>query len=290
MDHQGQCLMMWTKRKYSNNLVTTMPTTNNTLDIVESWEEQAFAKDAAGYIWPPRSYSCSFCRREFRSAQALGGHMNVHRRDRARLKQQQQPSSPINNDQEIDDYYDFEVEAHHHHPGQNNNHPFTSNLDYPYNSNPSSYYYDPATNCSSSSVSKFFKEGQTVIPLLNSSIFRGCLKRNSSKSIIVSPPHHHSLPQDFRFLETVCGGEEKSDDDMGVRLSLFVHRAKEEDISSFKKRKTDDSTIPKSRSVVDVNHHHVESRNKFQFSPNFIEELDLELRLGYSSSQVYSSK
>ncbi|XP_057757450.1 probable transcriptional regulator RABBIT EARS [Arachis stenosperma] len=255
MDHQGQCLMMWTKRKYSNNLVTTMPTTNNTLDIEESWEEQAFAKDAAGYIWPPRSYSCSFCRREFRSAQALGGHMNVHRRDRARLKQQQQPSSPINNDQKIDDYYDVEVEAHHHHP-----------------------------------VSKFFNEGQTVIPLLNSSIFRGCLKRSSSKSIIVSPPHHHSLPQDFRFLETVCGGEEKSDDDMGVRLSLFVHRAKEEDISSFKKRKTDDSTIPKSSSVVDVNHHHVESRNKFQFSPNFIEELDLELRLGYSSSQVYSSK
>lgn len=37
--------------------------------------------------WPPRSYSCGFCKREFRSAQALGGHMNVHRRDRARLRQ-----------------------------------------------------------------------------------------------------------------------------------------------------------------------------------------------------------
>nr|GMD95213.1 cellulose synthase-like protein G3 [Ipomoea batatas] len=42
---------------------------------------------AAGFSWPPRSYTCSFCRREFRSAQALGGHMNVHRRDRARLRQ-----------------------------------------------------------------------------------------------------------------------------------------------------------------------------------------------------------
>ncbi|XP_047095634.1 zinc finger protein 10-like [Lolium rigidum] len=56
----------------------------------ESWEERAFAEDSAGNlggcIWPPRSYSCSFCAREFRSAQALGGHMNVHRRDRARLK------------------------------------------------------------------------------------------------------------------------------------------------------------------------------------------------------------
>nr|CAD1843868.1 unnamed protein product [Ananas comosus var. bracteatus] len=40
-----------------------------------------------GLSWPPRSYTCSFCKREFRSAQALGGHMNVHRRDRARLRQ-----------------------------------------------------------------------------------------------------------------------------------------------------------------------------------------------------------
>ncbi|KAL4590361.1 hypothetical protein LXL04_003290 [Taraxacum kok-saghyz] len=44
-----------------------------------------------GFSWPPRSYTCTFCKREFRSAQALGGHMNVHRRDRARLRQM--PSS-----------------------------------------------------------------------------------------------------------------------------------------------------------------------------------------------------
>lgn len=56
-----------------------------------SWEEEAFAEDArgplGGFVWPPRSYSCSFCRKEFRSAQALGGHMNVHRREKAKLKQ-----------------------------------------------------------------------------------------------------------------------------------------------------------------------------------------------------------
>lgn len=39
-----------------------------------------------GFSWPPRLYTCSFCHREFRSAQALGGHMNVHRRDRALLR------------------------------------------------------------------------------------------------------------------------------------------------------------------------------------------------------------
>ncbi|XP_076942051.1 uncharacterized protein LOC143611795 [Bidens hawaiensis] len=58
----------------------------------ESWEVKAFVEDTGnvmGTTWPPRSYTCTFCRREFRSAQALGGHMNVHRRDRARLHQAQ---------------------------------------------------------------------------------------------------------------------------------------------------------------------------------------------------------
>lgn len=31
------------------------------------------------------SHVCGYCKREFRSAQGLGGHMNVHRLDRARL-------------------------------------------------------------------------------------------------------------------------------------------------------------------------------------------------------------
>ncbi|CAI8584865.1 unnamed protein product [Vicia faba] len=60
----------------------------------DSWEVRAFAEDTRNIMnttWPPRSYTCSFCRREFRSAQALGGHMNVHRRDRARLHQNQPP-------------------------------------------------------------------------------------------------------------------------------------------------------------------------------------------------------
>ncbi|XP_028783509.1 transcriptional regulator SUPERMAN-like [Neltuma alba] len=98
---QGQ-FWMWTKRKYSLsscNLITSSSTKPSSSYDDSSWEEQAFAEDASGplggCIWPPRSYTCSFCRREFRSAQALGGHMNVHRRDRARLKQ---PSSPQNNE------------------------------------------------------------------------------------------------------------------------------------------------------------------------------------------------
>ncbi|GJT52844.1 zinc finger protein 10-like protein [Tanacetum coccineum] len=91
MEQYSQYLM-WVKNKSS--------IFNNSFS--HSWEEQAFADDArgplGGFVWPPRSYSCNFCRREFRSAQALGGHMNVHRRERAKLKQspnstQQNPKS-----------------------------------------------------------------------------------------------------------------------------------------------------------------------------------------------------
>ncbi|KAI3682295.1 hypothetical protein L1987_82183 [Smallanthus sonchifolius] len=35
------------------------------------------------------SYTCSFCKRGFSNAQALGGHMNVHRRDRAARLQEE---------------------------------------------------------------------------------------------------------------------------------------------------------------------------------------------------------
>lgn len=63
----------------------------------ESWEVKAFEQDTKGNIsgttWPPRSYTCNFCRREFRSAQALGGHMNVHRRDRASTRAHQGPTA-----------------------------------------------------------------------------------------------------------------------------------------------------------------------------------------------------
>jgi len=57
-----------------------------------------FEEHSWGTSWPARNYSCSFCKREFRSAQALGGHMNVHRRDRARLRSSL-ISSWVNSDQ-----------------------------------------------------------------------------------------------------------------------------------------------------------------------------------------------
>ncbi|KAI9196602.1 hypothetical protein LWI28_025345 [Acer negundo] len=65
--------------------------------LIDSWNsstntQSSYGEDyLAGFSWPPRSYTCSFCKREFRSAQALGGHMNVHRRDRARARLRQSP-------------------------------------------------------------------------------------------------------------------------------------------------------------------------------------------------------
>ena len=86
---------LWMKRKQL--LKSQLPASMKS--ISGSWEEKAFAEDSSGHlggcIWPPRSYSCSFCNREFRSAQALGGHMNVHRRDRARLKQSLSPHNYV---------------------------------------------------------------------------------------------------------------------------------------------------------------------------------------------------
>ncbi|KAJ6336112.1 hypothetical protein OIU76_006785 [Salix suchowensis] len=39
-----------------------------------------------------RSYECVFCKRGFTTAQALGGHMNIHRKDRAKSRPGSVPS------------------------------------------------------------------------------------------------------------------------------------------------------------------------------------------------------
>ncbi|CAN8325037.1 unnamed protein product [Cochlearia groenlandica] len=75
------------------------PLETNYDDDDDSWEVKAFEQDTKGNIygatWPPRSYTCNFCRREFRSAQGLGGHMNVHRRDRASKAHQEYPIAAV---------------------------------------------------------------------------------------------------------------------------------------------------------------------------------------------------
>ncbi|KAM7462945.1 hypothetical protein LguiA_031066 [Lonicera macranthoides] len=71
--------------KVNNNKVNKVGN-NKGNEQYYSWESLSDSIVTTGDLlkWPPRSYTCSFCKREFKSAQALGGHMNVHRKDRAR--------------------------------------------------------------------------------------------------------------------------------------------------------------------------------------------------------------
>lgn len=47
-------------------------------------ESEKFNDDNTGI---GRSYECNFCKRGFTNAQALGGHMNIHRKDKLKAKQ-----------------------------------------------------------------------------------------------------------------------------------------------------------------------------------------------------------
>lgn len=47
-----------------------------------------------------KSYECTFCKRGFSNAQALGGHMNIHRKDKAKLKQVSSSSNIVETKQQ----------------------------------------------------------------------------------------------------------------------------------------------------------------------------------------------
>ncbi|KAJ4822119.1 hypothetical protein Tsubulata_002845 [Turnera subulata] len=55
----------------------------------EETERSELANDDTG---TGRSYECVFCKRGFTTAQALGGHMNIHRKDRAKSRPSSVPS------------------------------------------------------------------------------------------------------------------------------------------------------------------------------------------------------
>ncbi|XP_052173676.1 zinc finger protein 11-like [Diospyros lotus] len=218
----------------------------------DSWEEQAFAEDAAGplggCIWPPRSYSCSFCRREFRSAQALGGHMNVHRRDRARLKQSPNPQ-------------DHEALHPHHQNYQ------TLALKYPsqvcsmvQNPNPESRASPPATEGINPNEKPF-------LPLFSSP--------PPPWSNLDGDKYSHVLDlNDEENKNSKLSGEENSADedcvtaDLSVNLNLGVGQKRRissgaEEAMSCRKRIRIDHSTP-----------------LLEHRSSSIEELDLELRLG----------
>lgn len=59
--------------------------TEKSHQTVQSSEDAHNQANYSGHVI--RSYTCTFCKRGFSNAQALGGHMNIHRKDRAKLKE-----------------------------------------------------------------------------------------------------------------------------------------------------------------------------------------------------------
>ncbi|CAO2825545.1 unnamed protein product [Amaranthus hypochondriacus] len=84
---QENCSNIWVKTKNMMKRINKKSCSSLWDNYQEKEGHPICGSHGLGLIWPPRSYSCSFCKKEFKSAQALGGHMNVHRRDRALLKQ-----------------------------------------------------------------------------------------------------------------------------------------------------------------------------------------------------------
>ncbi|KAI9116061.1 hypothetical protein K1719_012991 [Acacia pycnantha] len=251
MEKEGQC-WIWTKRKHSslssyNNSTLSSPTTHK-FSYGDSWEEQAFAEDErlGGCIWPPRSYSCSFCNREFRSAQALGGHMNVHRRDRARLKQ---PPSPHKQDET--------TTLDHHH--QNS---FSSSCLPCSNANPNSDHHHLEAKLAHPSL---------IIQDNSSPQYDSCISWSN-----VAKQRLYSRKVDL------IGTEDK----MSKIIDTDDYHKDEAGIMSYKRRRIiDDSSsiIPVgNRNDNMIKSQMLE----FISPSSIIEELDLELRLGHSPPKV----
>ncbi|KAL0390931.1 UNVERIFIED_CONTAM: Transcriptional regulator TAC1 [Sesamum calycinum] len=87
-------------------------------------------------------YECVFCKRGFNTAQALGGHMNIHRRDRFSGNKPATSTHPINRQQQ-----DHDVLGHHHTPASTfDHHRLVYRVDHqPYTSLPA---YFPASSSS----------------------------------------------------------------------------------------------------------------------------------------------
>lgn len=296
MEHAHQ-LLMWPKRRLSSHFKAP-----NNPSCDDSWEEQAFAEDAAGSlggcIWPPRSYSCNFCRREFRSAQALGGHMNVHRRDRARLKQSPIPQSEIL------------------HP-ENQNHPnhireLMPQLGLPSppqfctlfcspnpNSIPPGAFVAPtsASRVSSPLIEGVYNDRSMVITPYYSSLIS---ESRAQTTMSCLPSRSNLLGEKYcRIFDADLIGENSSTldtegerakadhvkTDMSVSLNLFIRSRPtlsscEEEATSRKRKRTDAPNLPFFLKPGAVARHHVEPAEVCEISPGPIEDLDLELRLG----------
>ncbi|WOL06944.1 hypothetical protein Cni_G15679 [Canna indica] len=243
---------MWTRTSYRGSGSRPDQLSSHQIPrliVDESWEEKAFAEDTAGHlggcIWPPRSYSCSFCRREFRSAQALGGHMNVHRRDRAQLKLSSSLTGEATDDQRQ------------HHPAQVISHMAFNAA--PANPNPNSGVLASLLppRFPAKATEKLWSENALLSPSFS-----------SSRHLIVVP-------------EIKIEGDELGPRESGFRRPWrdVVTGVCDEEITSSKRRRIEPAPVFFIRAGDNGgdDQQQVESQ---VLHHNLVEELDLELRLG----------
>lgn len=201
--------------QYSHYLMWMKSKHHHILNSPHFDQEHAFAEDAhgplGGFVWPPKCYSCTFCKREFRSSQALGGHMNVHRRDRARLKQSLCPQTEDTTHKEL-----FPSQV------------ISSSSKY---SSPSSFVASPPRE---NSFSK-----QTNVSLISAPIIRSQAPKNDLSYSKTVACKSNMRKEESTFEGHVDGYVETN---LSVGLNFGVSRTRPvNDIGGdFKRRKTDD--------------------------------------------------
>ncbi|XP_027069185.1 zinc finger protein 10-like [Coffea arabica] len=290
---------MWTKRKHDFGSHVFSASLPNPSSYGESWEEQAFAEDAAGGLggctWPPRSYTCSFCRREFKSAQALGGHMNVHRRDRARLKQSPTPH--------------MEVLSRNHqilNPCASLDSPQICTFLYSHDSNDSDHRVVLASPSSPIRVSssspppkimdceeKILGAPQFFSTIVDESYQKSNLSSPQSWSNLVADKYFHvpdSKNGDKGSKTVKSNGRANGEHvkaDLSASLNLLLCRTRSntsddaENFHTYKRRKMDETSVTLlPTSTLADKKCLLQSNLPPKMSPNSIDELDLELRLG----------
>ncbi|MCE3050615.1 hypothetical protein HAX54_047672 [Datura stramonium] len=269
---------MSTKRKHDMTL------SNNPSSYGDSWEEQAFAEDAAGAlggcIWPPRSYTCSFCRREFRSAQALGGHMNVHRRDRARMKQSPPSKNPSGDHQVFVPLPSSSLPIPLHH---------NSHVQYP--SQICTFMYNP--NSDSDPGAPVRVSSQKTLPTHPPSSFSSIVQEEDKNKLSSPPSSWSNLVADkYSCLPNVKNDEEKKlksidfkkeERNLEVMIDSNIMAKQDHVETNCKRRRVDHeeddisfaNIFPKTSSIERCR----PQSEALERIPSAIEELDLELKL-----------
>ncbi|XP_041000546.1 zinc finger protein 10-like [Juglans microcarpa x Juglans regia] len=276
---------MWMKRKQilESDSQRSMICLNN-----RTWEEKAFAEDAAGplggCIWPPRSYSCSFCNREFRSAQALGGHMNVHRRDRARMKESLSSSNDV---------------APHHQNHHDQNRSKSLGAQFPTDGCKLFHNRDPkpspnivaSSALSPSWVSTFytpenFSEQRTSAPAHSSSIAQSLSDPVGVRLLMSISEPKHGLANNPREEDSTClRNDDHVETEFSVGMNSFVYQnpptgSPGDEAISCKRPKTAVSSLSLFLKACSDARYHLQSEVTEVVKPISMEDLDLELRLG----------